>query len=770
MSSVKGPTLVALWVLAVAGGCSLLYPFELPESDVADVPDAEGGADGDVDGDGDGEEAGPVCGDGLQEPPEQCDTTEPLGACETDCGSAGTRRCVACAIVCEAPVDEECNGVDDDCDTTTDEGYTCAAGSTVPCTTACGLEGTGACTATCELPGRAACQASDDVCNGCDDDRDGTTDEGCACAADWVLEHPLAPGPESLQCLAMAPDGSAFAVGGGGVALFWDGSVWTRVDVPGTFTVRWVDALSRDFAVAVGNNGSVFWWNGSAWRYDDTTGTSAGLYGVTIVAEDDIWAAGANGTMIRWDGSAWRTLPTGSTRHFSRPLVLAPDDVYVTGTLGLLMHYDGTGWAVVPPPPWAITEDLQTMLAFDPTTIWIVGASGLIIRYHADTGVWERMTSGTAEALYSIWGSAPDDIWVAGGMALGDVLLHWNGSAWTRRMDAPILDTHGLNGLSGNRPDNIMVHGRSGALLRWNGASWRPMEGGVTASLWAVSGSSSQDVFVVGTADTPAGGKHTGLLRADHGRWRLADWRTGFGATDLWAAAPDDLYVVSGEELVRRFDGAGWSALPMGFVGIALQGVWGADPAHVFAVGGFATAGGPVVFEGGAGGWSVLAFEPEVSDGDLLAVHGVSVDDVMAVGTGGLAVRRRPGTRTMDVLSTGTTETLRDVWMASATEAFAVGDNGTLLHWDGTAWTAMTAAGDPWEGVPLLGVWGSSPGNVFAVGSGALVLRWDGARWTTSYLDVVGELTGIWGSSATNIYLTMNDRSGRILHRCGPGW
>jgi hypothetical protein len=82
----------------------------------------------------------------------------------------------------------------------------------------------------------------------------------------------------------------------------------------------------------------------------------------------------------------------------------------------------------------------------------------------------------------------------------------------------------------------------------------------------------------------------------------------------------------------------------------------------------------------------------------------------------------------------------------------------------------MTRAGDPWDGTPLAGVWGTSPTNVFAVGAGALLLRYDGTAWTASYIDVVGELTDVWGSVPSNVYLTMNDRSGRILHRCGPAW
>ncbi len=765
----KRSILAVSWMLAALGGCSLLYPFELSDADVADVPEVDDGADGEVDGDADGGDAGPVCGNGVEESPEECDTSLPLGPCVTSCGSAGTDRCIDCRIVCEAPVDEECNGVDDDCDTTTDEGFACAAGSLVACTTACGLEGTGPCSATCEPPGRAACAAAAEACNGCDDNRDGRTDEGCACATDWVIEHPLAPGPESLLNVTMAPDGSAFAVGPMGTALFFDGAEWTRVDAPATFTLRWVDALSRDLAVAVGTNGSVFWWNGSAWRYDDTSGVSQPLYGVQAVAEDDVWASGANGTLIHWDGAVWHSIPGGGSRHFFRLLVLADDDVWVCGNLGTLMHYDGSSWTTIVPPAWA-TVDLQSLWAFEPSTIWIVGSFGVIARYHVDTGLWEQLDSPTADILYSIWGAAPDDLWAVGGVAAGDELLHWDGTAWRRWDQAPRLDPRGLHGVSGNGADNVVVNGRAGGLMRWDGRTWRPMEGGVTASLRAVSGSSGQDVAVVGTSSSLAGATSTALLRADGGRWRLADWRTGFGATDLWAAAPDDLFAVSADESVRHFDGATWSALPVGFVNIALLGVWGAEPDHVFAVGGYVTAGGPMAFEGGVRGWLPLSFEPARSDGDLLAVHGLSVDDVMAVGTGGLAVRRRPGTRTLDVLDTGTTATLRDVWMASATEAFAVGDGGTILHWDGTAWASMTVPGAPWEGVALAGVWGSSATNVFAVGQGGVLLRYDGSAWSELALDAFGDLTGVWGSVPTNVYVTMNDRSGRILHRCGSDW
>lgn len=86
---------------------------------------------------------------------------------------------------------ESCNGVDDDCDGTDDDGFFCASGSVRGCTTsgACGsLSGNQTCAPDCS--GYSPCSLADEgpgvagTCNGCDDDLDGDTDEGFACERD----------------------------------------------------------------------------------------------------------------------------------------------------------------------------------------------------------------------------------------------------------------------------------------------------------------------------------------------------------------------------------------------------------------------------------------------------------------------------------------------------------------------------------------------------------------------------------------------------------
>ena len=112
---------------------------------------------------------------------EECEGFD-ARSCTTVCGSMGTEQCAACSWsgTCDPPV-ESCSGLDDDCDTTPDEGFACVMGSTMPCTTSCGSTGSGTCTTSCEIPVPAFCAPPAETCNGLDDDCDGAADETFDC-------------------------------------------------------------------------------------------------------------------------------------------------------------------------------------------------------------------------------------------------------------------------------------------------------------------------------------------------------------------------------------------------------------------------------------------------------------------------------------------------------------------------------------------------------------------------------------------------------------
>ena len=77
-------------------------------------------------------------------------------------------------------------------------------------------------------------------------------------------------------------------------------------------------------------------------------------------------------------------------------------------------------------------------------------------------------------------------------------------------------------------------------------------------------------------------------------------------------------------------------------------------------------------------------------------------------------------------MTSGTTNGLKGIWGSSGSDVFAVGSNGTILHYDGNAWSPMSSGTTD----VLKGVWGSSGSDVFAVGSNGTILHYDGNTWS----------------------------------------
>lgn len=84
------------------------------------------------------------------------------------------------------------------------------------------------------------------------------------------------------------------------------------------------------------------------------------------------------------------------------------------------------------------------------------------------------------------------------------------------------------------------------------------------------------------------------------------------------------------------------------------------------------------------------------------------------------------------------------VWGASDTDAWAVGDMGTILHWNGVSWSQSPSGTQN----GLYSVWGRAANDVWAVGEAGTILHWNGVKWEPQLSTTSNDLFAIWGTSA----------------------
>lgn len=115
----------------------------------------------------------------------------------------------------------------------------------------------------------------------------------------------------------------------------------------------------------------------------------------------------------------------------------SPDDVWAVldGGFPRLWHYDGskwTGW------PEFFSSSYLSLYGFSKDNVWLGGGDGQI--HHFDGKEWKlqythRINGMGGPMILSIWGSAPTDIYAAGGVEDGGppfkgFLIHYNGKSW----------------------------------------------------------------------------------------------------------------------------------------------------------------------------------------------------------------------------------------------------------------------------------------------------------------------------------------------------
>ncbi len=184
-----------------------------------------------------------------------------------------------------------------------------------------------------------------------------------------------------------------------------------------------------------------------------------------------------------------------------------PNDVFTVGGArgngfpSLALHYDGTSWKNLSPGG---TETFWWVHGGSDHDVWMVGENGRIT--HWNGSAFTETPSGTTATLYGVWEGAPDDAWAVGGTPEGgtskpnDVVLHWDGMAWSPSPLPQVLGRAYLK-VWGTDSANLYVVGEAGTIWHRSGTQWSLETNPATGTLFTVHGCGANDVYAVGGRD-----------------------------------------------------------------------------------------------------------------------------------------------------------------------------------------------------------------------------------------------------------------------------
>lgn len=215
----------------------------------------------------------------------------------------------------------------------------------------------------------------------------------------------------------------------------------------------------------------------------------------------------------------------------------------------------------------------------------------------------------------------------------------------------------------------------------------------------------------------------------------------------------------------------GWrEAFPARDVGWLL-GVWGPAADELYAVGGTPDRGVIQHYDGQV--WSNLALPEPVPL--LNWSHGVSADDLYVVGNQGTILHWDGEHFTRS--ATVTDQALWGVYAISPSDIWAVGGNGFL---DGQA-TVLRNQGSGWRRVevpPLqhpdvfafFKVWGSGSDDVYIVGQRGVVLHWDGTTLEERFVGTSEDLVTVFGLSRDRVAMVGGRANAELITYDGAAW
>ena len=338
------------------------------------------------------------------------------------------------------------------------------------------------------------------------------------------------------------------------------------------------------------------------------------LSSIYMVSADEGWAVGRSflgaGTgdsiILHYTGGRWnrvmgvpniQQLQAGSI-DLAQVVMVSATEGWAVGTLGdyngnpsgLILHYTGGRWSVQQTIAHASLTGLAMTSASDG---WAVGGivsnaqsfpnQSLLLHYDGHT--WTSIQA-PGQVLLSVAMTSATDGWIIGSTVganeLGDLLLRYNGSAWSQTPLPPFLGSMnylspisasdvwavGFAGASGGarNADARFAGGGQNAFAHYDGKTWTEVQTPIANQDGRISSlfmDASNDGWAIGWVGVPDGGvlgMKMVYLHYTGSRWTEVNGPDGDGQEVLFMRSPTDGWAVGGDNAtILRYHNGAWS-------------------------------------------------------------------------------------------------------------------------------------------------------------------------------------------------------------------
>jgi hypothetical protein len=550
----------------------------------------------------------------------------------------------------------------------------------------------------------------------------------------WTVAHQGVT-PNQLNGVWQDNANDVFAAGLGGTVLHYNGTTWSQLALnQPTYQLRAVSGSSTSDVWFVGDAGITTHYNGTSFT-TVATSSADNLTGVWDISATNIYAVGyptgtTNSIIFHsTNGTSWTavTPPHGVTDSLFAVWAADANDIFMVGHNGRIL-YDSSGTFVQFTRP--TTSDLRAVWGTSATNVYAVGDNGVI--YHFTGGAtWTAMTSNTTNNLAAIGGTSASNIWAVGA---GGTTVNYNGSAWSVVGPAIGLNLHGV---TSSNVSPVWAVGDAGTMISFTGT---------TETVSSQSGFPFERIWAA--SDTSIWATSIGTILHSNGSngWSVVYVSPTVGDTmlGLWGFSSVDVHTLTVNGNVFKWDGTSWTETLHG--GTSWRAEWGdqADTNVLCA----ASQTGTVYCND-------IAVNATAGTLQLMSLWGSSNTTLYTTNVNGGIYQSTDSGTTFKAMTSGTTDTLFAIWGSGPTQIWAAGQAGTIItNSGGATWTAQ-ASGTTND---LRWLWaGTAPtgytGDAYAVGDAGTIQHFNGTQWSPMWSGVTTTLRTVYGISPTNVYV-----------------